>query len=53
LDLRFNDAESHMEIAPLETDHAVRLPSDRAKTLPTPLPLRTASPKKPRGTRAK
>jgi hypothetical protein len=49
LDLRFNDTE--MEIAPMETDHVVRIPIGRAKSLPMPLPAPT--PKKPRGRRAK
>jgi hypothetical protein len=53
LDLRFNEAGNHMEIAPLEADHAVGLPSDRVKTLPMPMPMPTAKPKKRGGQRAK
>jgi hypothetical protein len=39
LDLRFNEVANHMQIAPLETDHAVTKENPRgARTIPTPMP---------------
>jgi len=45
LDLVFIDSASHMEIAPLESDHVVAPPDSRGRrTIPQPL----SPPKKPR-----
>jgi hypothetical protein len=41
--LRFNDAASRMEIAPLETDHAITEARPRQRMIPPPLTARKLS----------
>ena len=50
LDLRYNADIERMEIAPLETDHAVAGdPKGRARSVPLPLPSPPPKPTKRRG----